>query len=119
MAAEAQEVGQLNQVGHIVRLEEHVINRIAAGEVVQRPSAAVKEMIENSLDAGSTTITVTTNKVTPSRLAIVDEIASIIITLYNGQGGLKLLQITDNGHGIRASELDIVCERSEPSALDS
>ena len=56
----------------IQRLEEHVVNRIAAGEVVQKPASAVKEMIENCLDAGSSQITVTTAK-----------------------GGLKLIQIMD------------------------
>lgn len=75
-------------------LNDEVIGKIAAGEVVERPSAAIKELVENSLDAGASAITV--------------EIRD---------GGISYLRVTDNGSGIPSSDIRIAFERHATSKI--
>ncbi|KAI1850151.1 hypothetical protein JX266_004530 [Neoarthrinium moseri] len=78
----------------IKALDPDVVNKIAAGEIIVAPVHALKELIENAVDAGSTSLEVLVK-----------------------DGGLKLLQITDNGHGIEKDDLAILCERFTTSKL--
>ena len=82
--------------GKIRLLSDEVIGKIAAGEVVERPSAAIKEMVENSLDAGATAVTV--------------EIRD---------GGISYFRVTDNGAGIAQSEIRMAFERHATSKINN
>lgn len=78
----------------ILRLDQELIGKIAAGEVVESPASAIKELVENSLDAGSTCVTV--------------EIRD---------GGIAYLRVTDNGRGIRARDVRMAFERHATSKI--
>ncbi len=81
-------------MGSIVLLDELTINKIAAGEVVNRPSSIVKELIENSIDAKATSIT---------------------IEIKNG--GIKYIKIVDNGMGFASDDIELAFERHATSKI--
>ena len=81
-------------MGNIVLLDDLTINKIAAGEVIERPASVVKEMVENSIDAGAT-----------------------VINIEIKNGGISYIRISDNGKGISKDDMEIAFERHATSKI--
>ena len=90
-------IGLLNALSRpmpVRQLAETIVNRIAAGEVVERPASAVKELVENALDASATRIEIVTDG-----------------------GGRRLIRVTDDGAGMTRADLALSIERHATSKL--
>ena len=81
-------------MNNIKKLPENLINQIAAGEVIERPSSALKELIENSIDAAATEI-----------------------SIYLSDGGKTLIEVVDNGKGMTLDDLSMCLERHATSKI--
>ena len=81
-------------MGNIVLLDDLTINKIAAGEVIERPASVIKEMVENSIDAGAN-----------------------IINVDIKNGGISYIRISDNGKGIQKDDMEIAFERHATSKI--
>ena len=87
---------QTNKPNRIHALDARLVNQIAAGEIIERPASMLKELIENSLDAGATSIDIEVE-----------------------QAGVKRLKITDNGHGILKHDLAMALSRHATSKIEN